>query len=44
MDESESRFDEYDTLLQEVDSMGDLQFHKREERTLGLHSPSPLEW
>jgi hypothetical protein len=41
---SESRFDEYNTLPQEVDSMDDLQLYKREERTPGLYSPSPLEW
>ena len=41
---SESEFDEYNTLSQEVDSMDDLQLYKREERTLGLYSPSPLEW
>ncbi|GAB7336741.1 hypothetical protein MBLNU13_g10838t1 [Cladosporium sp. NU13] len=41
---SESEFDEYNTLPQEVDLMDDLQLYKREERTLGLYSPSPLEW
>jgi hypothetical protein len=41
---SGSRFDEYNTLPQEVDSMDDLQLYKREERTPGLYSPSPLEW
>ncbi|GAB7336407.1 hypothetical protein MBLNU13_g09125t1 [Cladosporium sp. NU13] len=41
---SESRFDDYNTLTQEVDSMDDLQLYKREERTPGLYSPSPLEW
>ncbi|KAI7214122.1 hypothetical protein KC343_g1018 [Hortaea werneckii] len=40
---SESSFDEYDTLPQEVDSLDDLQLYKREERTLGLYSPPPLE-
>lgn len=33
----------YNKLLQEVDSMDDLQLYKREERTLRLHLPSPLE-
>jgi hypothetical protein len=41
---SESRFDEYNTLPHEVDSMDNLQLYKREERTPGLCSPSPLEW
>lgn len=41
---SESTFDEYNTLPQEVDSTDDLQLFKREERTPGLYSPTPLEW
>lgn len=41
---SESSFDEYNTLPQNVDSLDDLQLYKREERTLGLYSPPPLEW
>lgn len=40
---SESIFDEYSTLPQEVDSTDDLQLFKREERTRGLYSPTPLE-
>jgi hypothetical protein len=35
---SESRFEEYNNLPQEVDSMDDLQLYKREERTPGLYS------
>jgi hypothetical protein len=44
MIKSESSFDEYNTLPQEVDSTDDLQLFKREERTPGLYSPTPLEW
>jgi hypothetical protein len=40
---SESRFDEYNTLPQEVDSIDVLQLYKRGERTPGLYLSSPLE-
>jgi hypothetical protein len=41
--ESGSRLDDYDTLLQEVDSGDNWQLYKREERTSELNSTSPLE-
>jgi hypothetical protein len=41
---SESKFDEYNTLPQEVDSLDDLQLYKWEGRTSGLCAPPPLEW